>query len=101
MKNQLLEIYQSRRFQIMMDVCRVLMFVIAIAILIKLTTEIEAVKMLRYDPCRLCENKTGAVCFFTNESGTVIIKEYVYPKINWSNTKIGENGEKEKENQET
>ena len=50
-----------------------------ILIFYKLVTEIEAVKILNSDPCRVCENKTGAVCFFTNEK---IIRTPTYSDIN-------------------
>jgi len=66
MKQELLAIYRSRFFQIGMDVCRILILIIVILILYKLTTEIEAVKMLNYDPCEICMNKTGAICIMPN-----------------------------------
>lgn len=46
-----------------MDLIRILLLVgvgIIIYILIK---EIEAVKLLAYDPCRVCMNMTGCNCF--------------------------------------
>lgn len=63
MKKELLKIYQSRAFQICMDLIRILLLVgvgIIIYILIK---EVEVVKLLAYDPCRVCMNKTGCSCF--------------------------------------
>jgi hypothetical protein len=62
LKEEILAIYKSRFFQIGMDICRVLMLIIVILILYKLVVEIEAVKMLNYDPCQICMNKTGAIC---------------------------------------
>jgi len=59
----LIKIWKSREFQIGMDICRVLLLIIAVLIFYKLVTEIEAVKLLAYDPCKLCMNKTGATCF--------------------------------------
>jgi len=87
-KENFLKIYNSKTFQIGMDLCRVLILVIAFLILFKLTTEIEAVKILNSDVCRVCENKTGAVCFIPDriEDGVKIIEKIVpaYPSINFS-----------------
>jgi hypothetical protein len=65
-ESKILEIYRSPIFQMGMDACRIILIAITILIIIKLTSEIEAVKMLNYDPCRLCENKTGAVCIYSS-----------------------------------
>lgn len=64
MKKQLLEIWESKIFQIGMDICRILLIIMAVLIFYKLVTEIEIVKMLNSDPCELCMNKTGAVCYY-------------------------------------
>ena len=63
MKNKLLEIWQSRNFQIFMDICRIVLIALAIIILITFIKEIEAVKLLAYDPCAICMEKTGWNCF--------------------------------------
>jgi len=91
-KEKLGKIWKSREFQIGMDICRILMLIIVILIFLKLVTEIEAVKLLNYDPCKLCMNKTGAVCFYTNsniqkdaegrEIRIIEKKIPVYPEIN-------------------
>jgi len=50
------------QFIILMNILRVLTFIgIAVLIYIMLR-EIEAVKLLAYDPCEICMNKTGAIC---------------------------------------
>ncbi|MHA1225355.1 MAG: hypothetical protein ACTSPV_01265 [Candidatus Hodarchaeales archaeon] len=66
MKQELIEIWKSREFQIMIDICRILSLIFVILIFFKLVTEIEAVKVLSYDVCKICMNKTGAVCFYTD-----------------------------------
>ena len=63
MKEDLIKIWSSRKFQISMDVIRILLLIIAVMIFIKLSSEIEAIKILMYDPCKICMNKTGAVCY--------------------------------------
>jgi hypothetical protein len=80
-KETIVNIWKSRAFQISMDVCRILLIFIAILILYKLITEIEAVKILAYDVCRLCENKTGASCYIGNAQSYA---RTVYPSYNYS-----------------
>jgi hypothetical protein len=88
-KNDFIKAYYSRPIQILIGMSRILLLIIAILIFYRLYTEIEAVKILQYDPCRLCENKTGAVCFFydyADQNGVKIIEKKVpiYPDINFS-----------------
>jgi len=54
---------QSDSFIVAMNILRIVFIVWAIGITIYLVKEIEAVKMLAYDPCKICMNKTGAICF--------------------------------------
>ena len=65
MKSKLLKMWQSRNFQIFMDICRIVLIALAIIILITLIKEIEAVKLLA-DPCAVCMEKTGWNCFCIN-----------------------------------
>lgn len=69
LKNAIIYIWKSKVFQIGMDFCRILLILIAVAILYKLIVEIEAVKLLNYDPCALCMNKTGAECYLPDKFG--------------------------------
>ena len=62
MKRKLLQVWQSRSFQIFMDVCRIVLIALAIIILITLIKEIESIKLLS-DPCAICIEKTGCNCF--------------------------------------
>ena len=63
---KLLKLWKSNEFQFLIDVCRILLVVIAVLIFLELVNEIESVKILSNDPCRVCENKTGAKCFYNN-----------------------------------
>ena len=63
MKEKLLKFYYSRTFQIWMDIVRIMLLVFMGVIIYILITEIEAIKILAYDPCQICINKTGATCF--------------------------------------
>jgi len=58
-----LSIYYTKEFQIAVDICRVLLIIIALVILYVLFSNIESVKLLMNDPCQVCMNKTGATCF--------------------------------------
>ena len=60
---QIRKLMSTDKFIIVMNVVRILLVVWAIFITIYLVKEVEAVKMLAYDPCALCMNKTGAMCF--------------------------------------
>jgi len=55
-------IWKNKWFVLFMDVLRILTFFLLIYIIFTLVTEIEAVKLLAYDPCKICMNKTGATC---------------------------------------
>lgn len=81
LKETIVNIWKSRAFQIGMDVCRILLLLIAGVILWKLVSEIEAVKILSYDVCKLCEQKTGASCFIGNAQSYA---RTIYPDYNYS-----------------
>ena len=90
------ELWKKKEVQLFIDICRILLLIMVVLIFYKLVTEIEAVKLLNYDPCKLCMNKTGAICtcFYADtyiekdaEGREVrIIKKKipVYPEINVS-----------------
>jgi len=81
-KEIFLETYNSKPFQITIDLARIFLVFFAILILLELVTNIEQVKILGNDPCRLCENKTGGICSYFNSSTELI--HYKIPTINWS-----------------
>ncbi len=62
MSNKLLKIWQSKSFQIFMDICRIVLIALAIFIIVILVKEIEAVKLIS-NPCAICMEKTGCNCF--------------------------------------
>jgi len=64
-KDDLVRVWNIWYVQIVMDLARILLVVFMILILLKLTTEIESVKVLANNPCAVCENKTGATCLIT------------------------------------
>jgi hypothetical protein len=47
---------------IFMNIMRILTFVAVGFIIFYLIKEIEAVKILLYDPCKICMSKTGCSC---------------------------------------
>ena len=63
LKQRFLRIYSSRKFQIYLDFIRIALVLLLLLILGILLKEIEAVKMLAYDPCKICMEKTGCSCF--------------------------------------
>ncbi|HEY0088233.1 MAG TPA: hypothetical protein VGB37_05280 [Candidatus Lokiarchaeia archaeon] len=56
-------LWNNKTFQKIIDIIRILLFVVAVIILIVLLTNINEIKTLTYDVCRLCQEKTGAICF--------------------------------------
>ena len=81
MKQQLIELWQSRVFQIGMDICRILLLIVCVLIFYKLVTEIDAVKQIN-DPIKYFEDKTNSRCecyIISNDTYKII-----YPKINFT-----------------
>ncbi len=95
-KEELLKIWQTKEFQLMVDICRILLVILLFCILFVLIKEIRAVKLLAYDPCAFCMHKTGALCtcFYADsnverdaegrEIRIIEKKVPVYPEINYS-----------------
>ena len=81
MKEELINLWRSRTFQIGIDVCRILLLVIAVLIFYKLVTEIEIVKQIN-DPIKYFETKTNSTCQCYINSNS-LNKAVIYPKINW------------------
>jgi len=60
---KLIEIWKSNKVQFIIDVARILL-VLGLAIIIYvLIKEIETVKILGSDVCRICMEKTGCSCW--------------------------------------
>ena len=49
-------------FIIVMNIIRIATFVLIAALIIYMLTEITALKILNYDACQYCMDKTGAIC---------------------------------------
>jgi len=56
-------IWSSKKFHIWMDCVRIVTLISIIFIIFYLIKEIEAVKLLAYDPCKVCQEFTGCSCF--------------------------------------
>jgi len=56
------EFFNRKEVQTGISICRVLLVIFMALILYVLIREIEAVKILAYDVCELCMNKTGCSC---------------------------------------
>lgn len=63
------ELYKSPGFQKAIDICRILTVVLLIIILVYLFLNIENVKILNQDVCRICEQKTKSVCLYLDYLG--------------------------------
>lgn len=57
------ELYKREETQMFIDFCRIFIVILLLFIIVYMVKNIEAVKLLAYDPCKICMNKTGAVCF--------------------------------------
>jgi len=53
----------TNEWAIFMNIMRILTFLGIIGLIIYMFKNIEAIKLLAYDPCKICMNKTGAQCF--------------------------------------
>ena len=62
-KSSIYNFWRKKEVQIFLDICRILLLVAAIIVIIILVINIQAVKLLNYDVCEICMNKTGATCF--------------------------------------
>lgn len=65
-KELLYRIITTKEWAIFINIARAATFILIAIILYILVKEIEAVKLLAYDPCQICMNKTGAVCSIFN-----------------------------------
>ena len=53
----------TNKWAVFMNITRVLTFVGVFILIFIMYNNIEQVKLLANDPCRVCMNKTGAVCY--------------------------------------
>ena len=64
--NKLLEFYGTKDYNLLIDLVRIALLVLAFMIFISLITNINEVKILASDVCKLCIDKTGCDCFCFN-----------------------------------
>lgn len=50
-------------FVVSMNIIRVVSLIVIVLAIIYIIKEVEAIKLLAYDPCQICMNKTGAMCY--------------------------------------
>jgi len=58
----IIELFQNKKFQVCIDICRIMLLIFAVLIFIVLLMNINEVKLLNSDVCALCANKTGCFC---------------------------------------
>lgn len=62
-----LDFVNSKEWLFILGAARILLVIGLVLLFIYMYVEIEAVKSLAYDPCRICMNKTGAYCFMLDD----------------------------------
>lgn len=58
------EFWNRWYMQIFFDGYRILLIIMMILIFRTLIIEIDTIKILQYDPCKICMVKTGAMCLY-------------------------------------
>lgn len=53
---------KTKEWFIFVSIMRILTFIGIVILIFILVTEIESVKLLANDACKVCMNKTGAIC---------------------------------------
>jgi len=56
----------TNEWAIFMNIMRIATFILVIGLAFWLWKEIDAIKLLAYDPCKICMNKTGCICSCMN-----------------------------------
>ena len=62
LSEQLVEFWNRQEVRFSIDVARFVLIGLAVIIIVILLRDIEAVKVLAYDTCRVCMEKTGCTC---------------------------------------
>ena len=58
----ILDLYKTKYFNLIMDLIRIALLAVAIIILVVLIGNINEVKLLASDVCKICMEKTGCTC---------------------------------------
>jgi len=78
--------YESKPIQVFMDISRVFLVVLMVCIIIIMLRNIEEVKLLGGDPCKLCMNKTGASCIIPPTAAQIKAQQEYYVRIDEINS---------------
>ena len=73
--------YESKPIQVFLDISRVMLVVLMVVIVVVLVRNIEEVKFLQHDPCKMCENKTGASCIIPPTASQIKAQQEYYDGI--------------------
>ena len=73
--------YESKPIQVFLDISRVFLVVLMVCVVIILLRNIEEVKLLGGDPCKLCMNKTGASCIIPPTASQIKAQQEYYDGI--------------------
>ena len=57
------EFMRTKKFQILMAIIRIVTLIGVAVLIFIMVKEIEAVKLLAYNPCDICVAKTGCQCY--------------------------------------
>ena len=63
---KLMKLYGTKWFNLYMDIIRIALLAVAVIILIVLIGNINEVKLLASDVCKICMEKSGCDCFCLN-----------------------------------
>ena len=73
--------YESKPVQVFLDLSRVMLLLMMVVIAITLMRNIEEVKILGGDPCKICMNKTGASCIIPPTAEQIKAQQEYYDVI--------------------
>jgi uncharacterized integral membrane protein len=63
------KIYNQEWFKMVIDFSRIVMVLLLILLIIYVWKNVEAVKLLSMDSCKICMDKSGCSCFCLGELG--------------------------------
>lgn len=61
-ENKFDKLLGNKNFQKFMVIMRIATFVLIAVLIFIIIKEIEAIKLMAYDPCQICMEKTDAIC---------------------------------------
>lgn len=60
------KLYMNKAFQKFLDYSRFIFLIILIGMVIYIVVNVEQVKLLNSDVCKICMEKTKAICWYPN-----------------------------------